>query len=104
MDGFRAFRLRSRGFAVTVVLALAVLKAGEAHGLDPGTAITQYIQSGWNSEAGLPQNSVHAVTQTRDGFVWMGTEEGLARFDGVQFKIYDTRNAPGLPSNFIQSL
>jgi diguanylate cyclase (GGDEF)-like protein len=78
--------------------------ASDARALDPGRAITQYIQSAWNSEAGLPQNSVHAITQTRDGFMWMGTEEGLARFDGVQFKVYNTRNTPGLPSDYIQSL
>jgi diguanylate cyclase (GGDEF)-like protein len=104
MDAFRAFRSRSRVYAIALVFALALLMARDARSLDPGRAITQYIQNAWNSEAGLPQNSVHAVTQTRDGFLWMGTEEGLARFDGVQFKVYNTQNAPGLPSNFIQSL
>ena len=72
--------------------------------LDPSKALTQYVQSTWNSEQGLPQNSVHAVAQTTDGFLWMGTEEGLARFDGVAFQVFTSHGSPGLKSDYIQTL
>ncbi len=91
-------------FTLAVVVSLALVSAVDAHGLNPTRAISQYIQTTWNSEAGLPQNSVHAIAQTRDGFIWMGTEEGLARFDGTQFKVFDTRNTRGLASDYISSL
>lgn len=52
----------------------------------------------------MPQDSVHAIAQTRDGFLWLGTEEGLARFDGRQFRIYDRRNSKDLASDYIQAL
>jgi len=40
-------------------------------------------------ENGLPQNTVQALAETQDGFVWLGTEAGLVRFDGVEFQTYD---------------
>ncbi len=54
--------------------------------------------------AGLPNNSVLAIAQTPDGYLWLGTEEGLARFDGVRFVIFDTNNTPALQSNHISAL
>jgi ligand-binding sensor domain-containing protein/signal transduction histidine kinase len=50
-----------------------------------GQVLTQYSSRLWQMEDGLPHNIVQAVIQTRDGFLWVGTREGLARFDGVQF-------------------
>src|SRR5450756_1947375 len=92
----------------TVLLCLA-LQAGfllpaPLLALDPHRAITQYMQSSWNTESGLPQNSVHAIAQTSNGFLWLATEEGLTRFDGVQFTTYNQANTPHLPSNYVQSL
>ena len=53
---------------------------------------------------GLPENTVIALTQTRDGFLWVGTQDGLARFDGVQFDVFDEANTPGLHSVVISCL
>ena len=50
---------------------------------------------------GLPSSAVLAVTQTRDGYLWVGTLDGLARFDGVQFAVFDENNTPGLNSSQI---
>lgn len=50
----------------------------------------------WQTEDGLPANSVTAVTQTRDGYLWVGTYSGLARFDGVRFRKFDAVNTPEL--------
>jgi ligand-binding sensor domain-containing protein/signal transduction histidine kinase len=58
----------------------------------------------WLTENGLPQNTVHAIAQTKDGYIWIGTEEGLARFDGVKFTVFDKQNTPEIKSNYIRSL
>ena len=46
------------------------------------------VQQSWSTDDGLPQNSVHAILQTHDGFLWVATEGGLARFDGVNFRVF----------------
>src|SRR6266511_1008657 len=58
----------------------------------------------WETEDGLPQNSVIAMTQTRDGYLWLGTLKGLVRFDGIRFTVFDESNTPGLESGPIVSL
>jgi diguanylate cyclase (GGDEF)-like protein len=99
--------LRAVTAACTVgvlTLLLAQWLAPSAHALDPNKAITQYMQTTWNSEAGLPENSVQAIAQTTDGFLWMGTQEGLTRFDGAHFVTYTRHTVRGLASDFIQAL
>ena len=71
-------------------------------GAEPATAHLGRRQ--WTSAQGLPQDTVLAMTQTHDGYLWLGTEGGLARFDGVRFTIFDRSNTPGLGSNFVQAL
>ncbi|MGH9938994.1 MAG: ligand-binding sensor domain-containing protein, partial [Blastocatellia bacterium] len=61
----------------------------------------RYLHKTWTTEEGLPQSSVTAIVQTRDGYLWLGTFGGLVRFDGVKFTVFDTANAPGLKSNRI---
>ncbi|MGB7136066.1 MAG: two-component regulator propeller domain-containing protein [Acidobacteriaceae bacterium] len=90
--------------AGALTLLLAQWLAPSAHALDPTKAITQYMQTTWNSEAGLPENSVQAIAQTTNGFLWMGTQEGLTRFDGAHFVTYTRHSAGGLASDFIQAL
>jgi signal transduction histidine kinase/streptogramin lyase len=58
----------------------------------------------WTAESGLPQNSVRAIVQTRDGYMWVATLDGLARFDGVRFTVFNRANTPVLPSNRVMSL
>jgi hypothetical protein len=70
------------------------------------TAMAQYGPyhfDHWTMENGLPQNTVNTVAQTRDGYVWVTTFDGLARFDGVRFTVFDKGNSRGINSNrFIQ--
>ncbi|MBI3194034.1 MAG: hypothetical protein HYZ34_06135 [Ignavibacteriae bacterium] len=66
--------------------------------------LTQFSHDVWQTEDGLPQNSISTITQTRDGYLWLGTLEGLVRFDGVRFTVFDVGNTPALPSNRIVSL
>lgn len=69
-----------------------------------GMATAQSSHRMWTTEDGLPQNSVHAILQTRDGFVWIGTEKGLARFDGFDFVNYTRENSPELTDDDVRSL
>jgi ligand-binding sensor domain-containing protein len=71
---------------------------------DHQKAITQYRHEVWQIEQGLPQNSVQAIRQTRDGYLWLGTQEGLARFDGVRFTVFEKRNTPEFKHNNVHSL
>jgi PAS domain S-box-containing protein len=73
-------------------------------GLDPFRLLTQYVHEVWTTDNGLPQNSVLAIAQTPDGYLWFGTETGLARFDGVRFVTFDIGNTPVLKSNQIDAL
>ncbi len=82
----------------------AVLAGSAARGLDPSIPLSQYGHDVWTSDSGLPQNSVSAIVQTRDGYLWLGTQEGLVRFDGVRFTIFDTRNTPALSDDWVQAL
>ncbi len=65
---------------------------------------TQFAQAHWDKENGLPQNSVNALVQTRAGYIWIGTHEGLARFDGQRFIPYRSAQYPALPNNEITAL
>lgn len=64
----------------------------------------EYLETVWTTEQGLPQNSVNAIIQSHDGYLWLGTFGGLARFDGIKFTTYNSGNTPGLKSNRILSL
>jgi ligand-binding sensor domain-containing protein/signal transduction histidine kinase len=86
------------------VFTLPLLFAARAHALDPNRSLSEFGQQVWLTENGLPQNSVQAITQTRDGYLWIGTQEGLARFNGVGFVIFDKENTPQLKSNDIRAL
>ena len=63
-----------------------------------------YFIRTWQVERGLPQNKVTAILQTRDSYLWLGTYNGLARFDGVHFTVFDDNNTPRLHSSRITSL
>ncbi|MDB6020542.1 MAG: Two component regulator, sensor protein [Pedosphaera sp.] len=64
----------------------------------------QYHSRTWQMDEGLPQNSVETLTQSKEGYLWLGTQRGLARFDGIQFKVFDAQNTPGLKNSSITAL
>jgi signal transduction histidine kinase len=84
-------------------LILMALPAG-LHALQPDKPITQYSYENWQTERGLPQNSVNALCQTRDGYLWVATFGGLARFDGAQFTVFEHGNTPEFPRNWVTAL
>ena len=77
------FRLRAAGvlFAVWMMLAAIPVLASIPIPRSHNTAINH-----GGTDTGLPQNTVHAIVQGRDGFLWIATEGGLVRFDGVEFR------------------
>src|SRR5882672_5880573 len=82
----------------TVASAQAVAPGG---GLDPQRPISQYLHDVWTIDQGLPQNGILAIAQGRDGYLWLGTEAGLVRFDGVTFTTFTTANTSALKDNYI---
>jgi ligand-binding sensor domain-containing protein/signal transduction histidine kinase/CheY-like chemotaxis protein len=103
---------RRRGSLVFHARALALLGglgvwlagAGSAGALEPGKELLQFPHHSWRVEDGLPQNSILSLAQTSDGYLWAATWEGLARFDGVRFTVFDEANTPALPENSIRRL
>ncbi|MFZ5983130.1 MAG: ligand-binding sensor domain-containing diguanylate cyclase [Acidobacteriota bacterium] len=91
-----------RPVAAAVVAAAFCVPAARA--LDPRKAPTQYIHSYWLSEDGLPQNSVTAILQDRTGYLWLATQEGIVRFDGVSFTVFDKWNTPAIVRNNIRDV
>jgi len=86
------------------MLALVTLCLNTSITANSETLLSQYVQTQLTARNGLPQNSVAAVTQTRDGYLWFGTEEGFARFDGIHFTTFSILNSKGLKDNFVQTL
>ncbi|HWX20949.1 MAG TPA: two-component regulator propeller domain-containing protein [Candidatus Binatia bacterium] len=102
---------QSRLYALTkwcaVALAAWVYGGLNAGGQpDPTLAQTQAKSTikSWSMADGLPHLSVTSLAQTRDGYIWVGTLAGLARFDGVRFKVFTPQNCPELPKSRIGGL
>ncbi len=88
-------------------LLLSVLTARVLAGtntLDPAKSIASYVHEVWGQGQGLPSNRIYALAQTGDGFLWVGTESGLARFDGSGFKVFNRRSTPQLHGDEITAL
>ncbi|MGC9942133.1 MAG: two-component regulator propeller domain-containing protein [Verrucomicrobiota bacterium] len=66
--------------------------------------LPNYFLRTWSTDEGLPANAVTAIVQTHDGYLWIGTYGGLARFDGVRFTVFNSANDPALQSDRVTSL
>jgi ligand-binding sensor domain-containing protein/tRNA A-37 threonylcarbamoyl transferase component Bud32 len=73
-------------------------------GLDPQKRTTQYSTNSWQIERGLPNSSVLSIIQDLSGYLWLGTVEGLVRFDGVNFTRFEIGNAAEIQGNFVNNL
>lgn len=94
-----------RRCARTVVLALARSACLAAALLGSGAAASdEYLIDFWDTETGLPNSSVTSIAQTPDGYLWAGTYNGLVRFDGVRFAVFDPDNTPALRSARVENL
>lgn len=95
-------RRLAAGLLSVCLLAGAADGAPPPLGLDPGKALSQLGVDTWTTEHGLPSATVTAVRDTRDGYVWLGTYDGLARFDGSRFTVFTQRD--GLGNNGVRAL
>src|ERR1044071_3115913 len=91
-----------RRMVLGVVVHLAM--AMDAFALDSARSITQYAQTHYETRDGMPHGFANSIAQTADGYLWTGSEEGLARFDGASFTIFDHRRTEGIPTNEFTSL
>src|ERR1700757_3329284 len=94
-------RMRFLRYAAMTAMLLC---AAASWSLDPHQSLRRYGYQTWQTDSGLPQNTVHAVLQTRDGFLWIATEAGLVRFDATQFRTFTRKDTPQLGSDLIYSL
>jgi signal transduction histidine kinase/ligand-binding sensor domain-containing protein len=94
-----------KSLAATLTVASLLSCAGVSAQQQRASVVADpYLQTVWTTEDGLPQNSVTAIVQSRDGYLWLSTFGGLARFDGVRFTIFNSANTPGMKSNRITAL
>jgi diguanylate cyclase (GGDEF)-like protein len=95
--------LSRRWLGILGVLVVAVFP-GIGTALPSEKAIGQFRHTTFQVRDGLPQNSVDSLAQTADGYLWAGTQEGLVRFDGARFTVFDRKNTPALRHNRIIAL
>src|SRR5215471_630276 len=95
----------ARRTLILSVLMLAVLSLPWfAWARGASERISEYVHNSWRTEDGLPQNTVQTILQTSDGYLWLGTQEGLVRFDGMQFTIFNKANTRNLRLNDIRAM
>ncbi len=97
-NGLKSINSRQRFLSAVLVLIFVIYLASTA------TAAGQKYFKTWTTENGLPQNHVSYIAQTPDGYLWLATFDGLARFDGVRFKIFKSADTPEFPTSRIVSM
>lgn len=96
---------KSRFFQRGLLAALALAcSASFVHALDPNRILSQYMREHWGSERGFTGGSVTALAQSSDGYLWIGTEKGLIRFDGFGFRAFPQGVPVAFPIGPVQSL
>jgi len=93
-----------RGALLLSVLPALALLCAQAQAVSALVGVGDYSMRVWKAEDGLPDSKVNAVLQTRDGYLWVGTFAGLARFDGVAFTVFNSDTSPELRGSDITSL
>jgi ligand-binding sensor domain-containing protein len=96
----RAARTRARAYATLILLACCP----RAFALNPSLDINQYAHTAWTIRDGFFTGTIHAIAQTPDGYLWLGTEYGLLRFDGVRSVPWRPSEGEQLPSSHVRSL
>jgi ligand-binding sensor domain-containing protein/signal transduction histidine kinase len=101
LSGSRIFRKICRGLLLWVCTTLI---PGALSASDLNSSFGQYIVTRWNSGDSFPGGAINAIAQTPDGYLWIGGENGLVRFDGINFRLFDSKNAPSLPPGQVLGL
>jgi ligand-binding sensor domain-containing protein len=86
-----------------LICTCAVLSPHTLSALDPNRTLGQHIVTRWDRDS-FPGGAINAITQTPDGYLWIGAENGLVRFDGISFRLIDHANSPSLPPSPVLGL
>ena len=100
MSGSRTIRELRRALRLCICAALLTHTLAA---LDPNRTLGQYIVARWGRDS-FPGGAINAIAQTPDGFLWIGAEKGLVRFDGISFRLIDHSNSPTLPPGRVLGL
>ncbi|MES2873463.1 MAG: PAS domain S-box protein [Bacteroidota bacterium] len=93
------------GRTIYLIVALLLVTFNNVNAqLKHSVAEVQYIYQNWNNKNGLTQNSVADIVQDEEGYLWLATEEGVLRFDGTNFKVFNRENTSGLHSSTFYDL
>src|ERR1700734_1097106 len=90
-------------YTASALAACLVASSPALFALNPHKALTQYSRGVWTQAQGLPQDTIRAIAQTQDGYLWLGTNEGLVRFDGYDFVTFTIADG-ALPNNAVTAL
>jgi ligand-binding sensor domain-containing protein len=104
-EGAGRFRAFFWGLAAAVFIVLggqgALAQQAEVKTVTAGGAEWNYTTRSWQSQDGLPEETVQAFAQTQDGYLWVGTSGGLLRFDGARFRLFAHENTPAFGENSV---
>jgi signal transduction histidine kinase/ligand-binding sensor domain-containing protein len=90
--------------AALIALIATLFLTNQASALDPNRAITQAMHRIWQVQQGLPQATIFSIRQTHDGYLWLGTQKGLVRFDGARFTSVRSTSGRSLDNLWIRDL
>ena len=93
----------SRSVRLAISLVAVRLFATAGFALDPQKSITQFAHTVWTEKDVAPAD-IEAITQTKDGYLWLGTWNGLFSFDGIRFARFEPRAGEDLPAKAIRNL
>jgi signal transduction histidine kinase/ligand-binding sensor domain-containing protein len=104
IDEVRIFTFKPGEFRPKDLLLRSLAPASGPPAQVETVPVLRYSVQSWQSDSGLPENTVTSLAQTPDGFLWVGTMGGLARFDGAQFRVFNAASTPALGSGRIRAL
>jgi ligand-binding sensor domain-containing protein len=101
----REVERKHRRILVSQLLAAVLwIYSAATFALNPRAAVSQFGADAWRTKDGLPELAVQALLEADDGYLWVGTQEGLARFDGLNFEVFNRANSSVFSSDFITAL
>lgn len=98
--------LRISGTLIAGVMAAlaGLFTVQPAYALDPDRALSQYVHDTWSRKEGLPSAVIWEVAQSSDGYLWLATQNGLARFDGVHFDVFNSTNSAEFTTDDVRAI
>ncbi|MFA6957403.1 MAG: two-component regulator propeller domain-containing protein [Thermoanaerobaculia bacterium] len=97
-------RTRASALAGAISAAALLLSTSVAVALPADRSVSQYVRKSWTVRDGLPHGTVRGVAQTADGYLWLATYEGIVRFNGERFRLYDQESAAVLANNSVLTI